>query len=434
MNIRCYAAAIALSVPTIAWAQVKVTNVVKSGDSSIFTQSETFQRYITRGSFCSLILDNLVFVESIPGKFMLDLSMDFKSLDDKQENNLRVLFDDLILIPEPGKPTSLTKSGTWLATKIPLARVATIQVNIRLIPIVDTKYDQAYALLKPLLSQPIIGLPSNIDLAGVFNSFSAIASTDDARKPLLFSATLPVPQNIVEAQVIEKQPGRPPLRNNEVIAISMVGAKPVSDANVIAKAKDFLNGISSFVTGKDLVSRPVSSITGMVALRFTKDFTQPLPESLIDELKDLSDTADQAYTSDVITQVNTKAADAIKSVDAISKSKDIDSRADFHLRGYVEMARVWSVYKKAVSDGGEALKTSQWRNLYKNWYQKQNILGLNNYTQAYGISEIYGASRIAKIFVPYALSDDMTLEMLQRQTSIHQAFADLSDSSVSEKP
>lgn len=433
MNLK-YLLALALACASSASsAQVQISATVKLGDAPTFTQSSTYQRYITRGNYCNVIVDNLVFTETIPGKVMLDLSMSFRDGDGREERNLRVIFDQLIQVSEPGKVIALEKSGQWLAVKIPLAKTSTIEVNVKAIPIVDTKYDPAYALLKPLIGQAITALPTNVNLGDVFDTFSKISNSSDGKNILVYSATIPVPQNVVEAQLIEKQQSRAPLRNNEVIAISAAGAREISDSNVLAKARDFLNGISSFIAGKNLINRPTSSITGMISLRFTKDFTQPLPESLLDELQELSNAADQAYTSDALLGVGTKATDAIKAIDAISKSKDIDSRADFHLRSYVDMARIWASYRKAVADGGNAVATTQWRALFKNWYQKQNIQGPNNYTQAYGITDLYAQNKTAKIFVPYSVSDEMILETLQRQTSLHQALADLSDFAVAEK-
>lgn len=419
--------------PAAALAQVAITDTVKLGEASTFTKNEAFQRYITRGNFCNLILDNLIFSETRPGSFMLDLTMNFNTDNNQRPRQLRVLFDDLIQILEVGKPMALGKSGDWLAKKITLTNISDIEIEFRLIPVVEEKYNEAYKLIKPILNQPIYGLPLSLDIGSVFDKFASIASADDRRTALLFKATIPVPQNIIEAQAIEKQPIRPPLRNNEVIAIAMEGSKEVADPSLVGKARDFLSGVSSFVAGKNLTQRPISSFRGAVSLRFTKDFTQPLSDILIYQLKELSDAADQVYSADALSRVATKASDAIKAIEAAAKAKDIDGRAEFHLRNYVDLARVWTYYKLDVVDKTDASNQSQWGKMFRIWHSKVNIQGQPQFTQAFAISDIYPNRRMAKILVPYSLPDEMTLETIQRQTLLHQALADQNDLSCAER-
>lgn len=431
MNIRnSVVSALLLTACMTACAQVKMVEIVKLSESSAIESSAAFDKYITRGNFCSLILDQLMFSESMPGSFMLDLSLTFNS-DIAQIRRLRVVFDDLIQVNKIGEPFSLKASGQYIATQIPLSGVTSIDATIRLIPLANAKYEEAYSLLTPVLNKPMYG----VDIGAVFDKFANIATAGDSKSPLLFRATIPVPQNIIEAQRIDGKsaPTSVPLHNNKSFAIALEGSKEVSDPSVLGKAQNFLNGITTFATGKSVLPRSTSSFRGLVSLRFTKDLTQALPDQLLDQLKDLSDSADQAYTNDAVTTVNTKAADAIKSIDAIVRSKQIDSRAEFHLKNYVDIQRVWALHKRAVSEGDAVLVNStQWRTLFADWYNKANLRGQPQLTQAYGISDLYPKGRVAKIFIPYSLTDDMTLELIQRQISIHQSLLKVGDMSKSE--
>lgn len=413
----------------LAQAQINVSEVVKLGDVPDLVKGEKFQKYITRGNNLSLVMQDMVFSESFPGKFMLDLKINFNS-GANTTNTLRILFDDLIPANSPGESVKLKKSGEWIARDLSLSEISDVVIQARLVPIVDGKYDQAYGLLAPILSKPIYGLPATLDLGSVVDKFSSIATAGDNRNTLLFNATIPVPQNVVEAQTLEKKVLIPPLRNNEIFAIEVEGEKYVSDAALVGKAKDFINGVATFVSGKSIIERPKSSFKGMIALRFTKDTTQPLPTSLISQLKELSDSSENASTDLDIQQMALRCGDALKTIEAISKSKSIDSKAEFHLRNYVEMSKIWANYKKSINEGPAALKISSWRANFKTWFSRNNILGSAYYTQAYGVSEIYSSGKVAKIFVPYSLSDEMTLEILQRQMMLHSSLSELSDIAI----
>lgn len=431
---KAYIAIIAFAcAPLTGIAQVKISETVKLGSAPSITQPDNFYRYITRGNFCSVVLERLVFTESIPGKMMLDISMRFVDGEGKEKGSLRFIPEQLVQIGELGMPLSVERSGQYIAQNISLANVSAVEIKVRLAPIIDSKYDPAYALLKPLLGQALTALPVNVKLDEVFDTFSSIATTSKNETTLLYTATIPVPQNIIEARQIEKSLSKPPIRNNEIFAISASGSKEVFDQNVIARAKDFINGVSSFVSGKDVLAKPTASVKAMIGLRFTKDYTQPLPENLINELKTLSEAADQAFTADALNVVALKAIDVIKTIEAVSKAKSFDGRAEFHLRSVVELSRIWANYRKSVSDGGDAIKSAQWRSTFKTWSGRQNMLGANNYTQAYAVSELYPQGIVAKIFVPYSLTDDMTLESLQRQTAMHQTLAELADYTAADK-
>lgn len=411
-----------------AFAQSPLLGTFTTAQATPLVGSSAYEKYITRSNFCTLTLDNLLFSESLPGRFMLDLKVSFNS-DISQVQQLRILFDDVLDAPKAGDPLAVRLSGISLSPPVSLAGVTSIDLALRLVPVVDGKFQDAYALLGPILGKPLYG----VDVASIVDKFAAIASAGDKRSPLLFRATIPVPQNVIEAQKIDAPDNTtPPLQNNRRLAIQLEGSKEVTDQSIVGKAKDVLNGVATLLTGQTVLPRPTSSFKGMVTLRFNKDPTQALPDTLIAQLKDLSDTADQTFTADDISRVKSKADETIKTIEAAVKAKQLDTRADFHLRNYVDMTRLWAIYRKAASESKQALRDADsWQNLFRDWYNKVLFRGAPHLTQVYAISDIY-SGRLAKIFIPYSLTDDMTLELIQRQISLHQSLADLGITSRSE--
>lgn len=419
-----------LTFPLTGLAQA--LEVVRLNDATpLMVGAQAYEKYITRSSFATLTLDDLVFAESIPGKLMLDLTVVFNS-DTEQIERMRILFDELIEDVKPGELRKLKLSGVQLGKPVSLSRVTSIDVSLRLIPVVQNQFESAYALMTPILSKPLYG----IDIGGLIDKFSEVAASSDKKARLAFRATIPVPQNVIEAQRLDKlQSNRtPPLHNNTSIAIEFDGMKAVTDASVLGKVADAFNGVSLFLSGRELINRPTSAFKGAAVLRFNKDRTQALSETLIENLKDLSNSADNAFSPENITYVNTKHGDSIRLIEAAAKAKQIDSRAEFHLRRYADMARIWALYKQASSVGDSELKAkTNWQNQFASWHNAMKIQGTAQLTQAYGVQDIYPERKIARVFVPYSLTDEMTLELIQRQISIHQSLGTIGILALSEQ-
>lgn len=382
---------------------------------------KSFDKYITRSNFATITLDKLVFTESIPGKLMLDLVVSFVS-DNTEVERMRILFDELIENAQAGESRTLKLSGIQLGRATPLSSVTSINIEVRMVPVAQTQYDSAYKLLYPLLSKAQYG----VDLSKVMETFVDIASNGDKAKTLVYRASIPVAQNVIEAQRVERGSGKTssPLQNNLPFAIELEGSKPVTDASVLGKLQAAANGVSLFVNGKSVSERPTSNFKGFVGLRFTKDRTQALSSSLIQQLKDLSDAAENIFEDANVKQVQSKYADCQRLIDAAVKAKQIDARAEFHLMSYIELARLWAYHKLAVEGGKKGLtESTNWQTVFSNWIDRQKYDGAPHLTQALGISDIYTGTSIAKVFVPYALTDEMTLEVVRRQVSMHKSLA-----------
>jgi hypothetical protein len=368
----------------------------------------------------------------VPGKFIVDLTVTFNSSDGTSRPPLRLLFDDLIEVAKTTEqPTTARLSNTVLARNIPLIDVTDIDIAVRLFRVKDEKYGPLYSLVSPLLGTALYGVP--VDVIGkVFDRFISLARDDDKREPLQFRANIPVAQNVIEAQRLDR-PGtaeRLPLYNNYNYPITLEGSKEMADDSVVGKAKDFLNGLSLFFSGKTVKARPKSGYQGFMTIWFTKDENQILPEPIIVQLKELSNAAQRAETDDSLKELETRIADAHRAVDALRKGKQIDDRAQFHLTRYIELTRVWGEYRRAVTDGERGLRArDNWPFRFRDWYNQMDYVGVVHLTQAVGVTQIYG-EQLAKVFVPYSLSDEMTVEVIARQINLHQVLQRLDDTKL----
>jgi hypothetical protein len=434
MRIRVFfAVAVLALLPTPSFSQVPFVQVVALNQQTALTAPNQFAKYITRGNRCGLLLDKFFFTESLTGKFIVDLTVTFNSADSTSHPPLRLLFDDLIEVTKTSdQPKTLKLSNILLARNIPLIDVSDIDVTIRLFPVKNDSYNQLYSVVSPLLGQAIYGVPVDL-VAKVFDKFIALAREDDKREPLQFRANIPVAQNVIEAQQIDR-PGtteRLPLYNNYYYPIILEGSKEISDDSLAGKAKDFLNGVSMFFSGKTAIARPKSAYRGFVTIWFTKDENQVLPESIIGQLKELSNASQQSETDDSLKELETRVADAFRAVDALRKGKQIDDRGEFHLRRYIDLTRLWGEYRRAVTEGEKGLRErNNWSFRFRDWYNTMDYVGAVHLTQAVGVTQIYG-ERLAKVFVPYSLTDEMTVEVMAKQINLHQVLQKLGDAGLS---
>jgi hypothetical protein len=216
------------------------------------------------------------------------------------------------------------------------------------------------------------------------------------------------------------------------IAISLSGSKEVIDPSVLGKAQTFLNGVTRFVVGRDVVSRNINSFSGAMSLRFNKDATQALSQTVVTELETLSQSAHDASSSDDLKRLQSKIESSIRVVDAAKQGDRIDARSHFHLRQYIELARCWAMFRTSSIAGQAALRSDTgMQQRFRDWFDTMKIQGVAQLTQAYFVSEVY-RGRVARVFIPYSLTDEMTLEVIQRQLSIHQSLAGLSNVVLSE--
>lgn len=422
-----------VSIPTVIKANVKMSQIVSLDEQTNLMKDEMFDRYITRDNFCSLDLQDLLFTESIPGKFMLDLTVNFGPKSSKKP--LRILFNDLIEIKNPGEPISLKLSNTSLAQNINLSGTTDIDISLRLVPVTDGRYDQIYSTILPLLNVPSY-LP---EVGKVLDNFIQFSSSSDNRTSLLFHANVPVAQSIIEAQKIAQH--REPLLNGFAYAIAIEGSRQITDQSLIGKSKDFLRGAAQVVSGHDVIwnnllgisvlIRPESKFKGFVRLVFHKATTPPIPVSLSQQLTELAELSEEVTTDYELNQLKLKAQEVLKVIDMVANTNQIDCRSKFHLKNQVALTRAWGYYKLASQGGNKELKDSDnWKIEFENWFQMLDYEGQSQDTQAYGISKLYSGHKVAKIFVPYSLSDLMTLKTIRWQVILNKTLQMRGDQSL----
>ncbi len=407
--------------------------VVKLGQESSLFASTQYDKYITRGNFCSLILDDFLFSETQPGRFIVDLTVTMNSASGKPLL-MRVLLDDLIEVKSNNEVTTHKLSNTVIARQLSLVDVSDIDISARLIPIANDKLPDFSPVIAPLLGKAFYGI--DIQYIGkALDEFIKLARKGDDKDSLLFKANIPVSQNIIEATKLDnKDGGRPPLYNNRKYAIVNDASKSVSDDSLSSKARDLLNGIWIYATGKTLTSRPKADYKSFISLRFSKDENQVLPDTIIAQLKELSFASQKALTDDTFRQMEIKAMDADKAIDALLRAKQIDPRAEFHLRNYVELMRIWGAYRRAGTGGDKLLKeNNNWQVSFRDWFNQQRNMGKLYFTQSFSVEDLYSENKIAKIFVPYSLSDEMTVESVYRQITLHQSLKNLGEAGCSLK-
>ncbi|WP_223645527.1 hypothetical protein [Corallococcus sp. EGB] len=412
MNLKALLLAVLLVGPLAASAQIKISKVFDQGEGGIFVQ-KYYDEMLTRQNSCGVYLSDFYFSEVREGQYIVILSIAFQELplggvNAVTKKEIRVLFDDVISTVDKNKQIKLSLSDKALGGNQILSDTNNVHVEVRLVKVRDN-YRQFFDAVGPLLNVAV-ALPSAVQ--ALDKLVDTVAVDENRKNWLVFSADLYVPANAFENAKIRDDNVIPLLLNNKVYAIALGGGTPLPDDSVMGKVGSLINSSALFVSGKRIIKPSEAKYSGLVRLYFTKDTTPILPQVLADRLKDIDAAINGPDTAADRSGFGAMLRETAAVAGLMEKQKTIDAQANFAIGEYLKIAKICESMRTSRGD-------AQWQESFGQWARAFETRGAAYGGQAVGVLGIYDSQRVAKIFLPSGLSDDMIMSFYTWQLEIH---------------
>ncbi len=416
------------------YSQIEMKETIGQDEPYLFS-STVYEGIITRHNSCSIHLLDFLFQQNFDDKFLVDLTIKLNSYktgstEPIRVKKIRVLFKDVIELKDKDKPTMLSLSNKKLADNIILSDITDIDIDIKLIPIINL--DQTtFSIISPILNTVIQGSDPVINL---IDNFIAKNKKEDANEVLTFHTNIHVPMNIIEFRKVEKDTTRALIRNNEILGIVYSGQTTAAySESLLGEAKNFINGITKLVSGKKVIPKNELQYTGVMKIKFTKDENPLLPPSINNELykiNSLQNSADieNAYKEFKVEMKKIGSASTNALIDG-----EINNQIDYSIKMYLRLGEIYMDYLSKSMQGALS-KNDAWVNKFKAFDNNINYQGVSNGIQGVGIDDIYESSnKVAKLYVPYSLPEQLTLSFYAWQIRLHNVLSDIEDKSLLKK-
>ncbi len=412
---------LALAIVSIAfgtaYAQLEISEVYTVNQARVFRPG-AYEGVFTRQNSCTITLADFYFDEVKQGNYLISMKMAF------QENPIgggapvpkyefQTLFEDVIQDVKGKEPIKLKMFDKRLASNINLSRINNVHVEIRLTKVKDS-YKEFMNLAQPILNAALpAGSGTAFQLVDKFLDQASTAKAD----VLLFNADFYIPANIFEYNRLAETE-IPILLNNQPYAIFLEGVTTVPPDNLLAKLGAVANKATMFVNGKRALNPSQAKYTGLVRLYFTKDTNPVLPASIDSKLREVDyQVRGYAPGRDKVALAGT--LQAIANLASLSQQADqIDTQTLFSINEYLKLS---SIYLKSLSKEED---DKSWPEEFLQWSYEFDTRGASLGAQAVGITGIYkGQAPMAKIYLPYSLSDEQIMSFYLWQVAMHKQLA-----------
>lgn len=411
-----------LVISGTSFGQVSINQLYSKEEPALFSSS-AYSSIITRQNSCSFFLSDFLFNVTKEGKFLIDLQINLNSYSistttPDKVRSIRMLFKDVIEIKEKDKPIRLSLSNTKLADNIILTDVTDIDIFVRLIPTNDDQ-QSAFKVISPILNTII---PNSSTVTNVIDNFISSARKGEKKDELLFNANIAVPLNIFEFKKLEADEKVNLIRNNSVLGIILGGSQEAAFSNsLVGDAATLVNSVAKFVSGKQVFKKENVKYEGLINIYFTKDINPLLPSSISTALYELNNLPvidiNNAYEAFKV---------KMKEISSAAKNARVDQKINFQteysINVYLRLGEIYMDYLKKSSDGAPST-TDNWVSKFRTFDLDINNGGAANSFQAIGINDIYN-ERLAKIYIPYSLPDDLTISFYSWQIALHNFLAE----------
>jgi hypothetical protein len=410
---------LAVLVFNAAQSQVTINQLVTKDETAIFN-SDAYNSIITRQNSCSFFINDFIFSVTKKDKYIVDLQINLNSYNigsvtpDKIKT-IRMLFKDVVEIKEKDKPVTLTLSNKKLADNIILSDVTDIDIIIKLIPIQDEN-SSAFKLITPILNTSFQGAPA---VTSLIDNFIENVRKGEKKEELLFATNIAVPLNIFEYRKIENDASVPLLKNNLIFGAILKGSQAVPFNNsLVGDVATFFNGVSQFVAGKNVISKGEMKYEGAVKLYFTKDNNPLLPSSFSRQLDQIDKITNNPLTDASYSAFKVKLVEVSNNSDNLLFDQKINSQTDYSIQQYLQLGVIYLDYLKAVGTGNPGINDA-WVTQFRTYDVNVNTKGAANGFQAIGVTDLYSNDKIAKLYIPYSLPENLTLSYYSWQVAIH---------------
>lgn len=414
---------------TYSIGQVSITEYVSKDEPALFN-TEAYNEIITRQNSCTFYLNEFMFNVTKQDKFIVDLQIklntyNMNSASPEKVRVLRLLFKDVIEVKEKDKPYSLSLSNAKLADNIVMTDVTDIDVDVRLIPIIDEN-NSSFKLIAPILNTIFEG---SSPVTNLIDNFISSVKKGDNIDILVFHTNIIVPQNIFEYKKIGREGKINLISNNQVLGIILKGSNegPFSNS-LIGDGANFVNGITKFVSGKDVIKKSEVSYEGILKVYFTKDPNPLLPTSMTNQLATINQLHNGVNYKENYDNYKVKMKE-ISSAAFMSKlDHKINSQTEYSINQFLKLGEIYMDYQNKSFENPLNL-TDVWVNKFRAFDIDINNKGAANFVQAIGVTDIYDG-KIAKIYIPYTLADEIALSFYSWQLILHNVLLQLNDKTL----
>lgn len=383
--------------------------------ASVGNPSPASELAITRQNSCAIQLKNIVFEEVQAGNFVPHLTIKFRNqLPNGSFEDIytaAILFDNAISDVAGNGIISFRLNNQALATGVNLSKVSIVRVEMRLHRVKD-QFMEFSQVMKPLLNTVQGSQQSIVILENLIEKFQ-----DGPTAPLLFSSDFAVAGNTLEYQKMSEVFDGAFLKNNQEYLIPMEGTTLVTNTSLAGKITDLVNLGARAVFNSRVINPATAKLKGYASLVFTKDRVPMLPADLEGRLRDVA----RQLTKGAFDQnsFNVAANSAEGTAVYLESTKIIDTRVSDTVMEYISLARIFAAQRAAQPD-------NSWDADFSNWLLSFKIRAATLSAQSVGIGGLYlpvnGTEKIAPIYLPYFLPDDLLASFQTWQVMLHKAM------------
>ncbi len=402
-----------------AYAQKDIKGIFSLDECEKF-EKETNQEAITRQNALTITLKEFVFPEINDGDYLVLLKvsmLSYETNDSKPKVKAvsSILFKDVIKKVKTLEDSLLPKSevqfieytlnNQTIGSNYVLKDVSNVRIEVRLVKLKNNASD-LLGILSPLLNIPI----TNIKITDLIEALLEMISPRENKNELVYQTELYIPTNVFEYKKLKDEGKIPLVENNEDIAILAEGEYKLNDKSISVKAKSAINATSKFFTGKEKYDIETATFSGLVRLQLSKDPIASQPLLLEKKLHELDQLVNGFRTENTIKTANSLIEKITELNNFYRESEEITEMVHFNIEQYLDLSKLYLLYTTK--------NTVDIKN-YERWFYLNDAKGPNFSIDAYGIEGIYKKGKLAKVYIPLGLSDNLIISMYLWQTEIN---------------
>ena len=383
-------------------------------------ETETNKEAITRQNGLTITLKDFIFPEINDGDYLVLLKvsmLSYETNDSKPKVKAvsSILFKDVIkkiksiedsLLPASEvKFIEYTLSNKTIGSNYILKDVTNVRIEVRLVKLKNNA-SSILSILSPLLNIPL----TDPKITDIVESLLQLISPKEDKNELVYQTELYIPTNVFEYKKLKDEGKIPLVENNEDIAILAEGEYKLNDKSITVKAKSAINATTKFFTGKEKYDIETATFSGLVRLVLSKDPIATLPnllEKKMHELDQLLNGLNPIIESKKIESLTEKISELNN---FYRESEGITEMIHFNVEQYLSLSKLYFSY---LNKHSVDLKN------YERWYYLNDAKGPNFSIDAYGIEGIYKKGKLAKVYIPLGLSDNLIISMYMWQSELN---------------
>lgn len=379
-----------------------------------------FNNYITRLNNVSLNLDKLIYWTEAKGEFYIHLEVNYYNWEKgKSKPEPSFSFSRLFKETIENEKSIHELSQIKLTSSLPLENITNVEIISKIVKKND-KQKEINKILKGYINSSITSSPTT----EIINKLVDTQKREDDDY-LVFKSDYDIPLNSIEfANKVAKIDSNRVIYNNAPIFIPI--NKDVDDnllkPSVLQAAFDGLSALTGVISGETFSTKE-TPFEGMIKIHFTADDNLNIPFEIKKGIDDMvfSINSDENW--------ETEFSNAKNRLWSTLKTVRISESFNYRLiYGIKEFLILSDSYKDLMINETQLrtdlVKFQVFQRKFKDFYDDLSFLENTYGFVSYGIENIYGTDKYARIYIPYGL-DERTMKLfIKWQVSIHQLLAE----------